>query len=763
MKEEFLTKLKNGEYISKKLFTLLEQNDRDSIPFDFDLEKYNELILDKEYIKYKDYFEKMYDNVESGIRLDEHQIKAILADEDYSLIIAGAGTGKTTTMASKVKYLVDIKKVDPKKIVVMSFTKKATEELEQRIVYDFNIPATVTTFHSLGYMHIKDIFNDRKCYVVDSNTCNDIFLNYFKEKIFPFKNKIQEIISIFPKDIFSKKFIFSKNFLENYTNYDSFDEYFKFYKKSRIEKALKDNNLKQIIEKKKFEGLKNDEYIYTLKKEIVKSRGEAIIANYLLCNGIEYEYEKIFPEMMAENTIYKPDFTLNFNGVNVYLEYFGLSEYDDCKFNKYKKEKKKKLDYHRNNNTNFIAIDYLQDSELEEVLEKELLKKGFKINPKSDVEIYEIILDGNRLAELYSYKDFLFDIIKLIKKSSYRLGYKSHILNYINDYCSEEEKVICEKQLYYIEDFYEYYQSYLENNPNERGFDFSDMIFYANEYLDKSTSDRLKFEYLIIDEYQDISQERYVFTKNVADKNNAKVVAVGDDWQSIYGFTGSKIDYIYNFEKFFPGAKILEVLKTYRNCQTLIDYSGEFIMRNSNQIEKELISAKKFDISNPIEFVLFDQGNEFEGIKKIIKKIHLNNPNDRILILSRENKDIMAVFNDSEFIDSVGTKIIFSKFDDVKIDGMTIHKSKGLTADQVIVIGLDKKFPHENSEKYWLARLFVSKDIKEAIEYPEERRVFYVALTRTKNKVYLLVNKNQKKRSPFVDEIYRIAYNYYRD
>lgn len=126
----------------------------------------------------------MYKEIDDSVKLDKEQIKAILADEKYSLIIAGAGTGKNTTMASKVKYLVDIKKVDPSKILVMSYTKKATEELDSRINDDFNIPV-VTTFHNLAYTYIRKIFYDRKCYVVDNNLKNQIFLDHFKEKIFP--------------------------------------------------------------------------------------------------------------------------------------------------------------------------------------------------------------------------------------------------------------------------------------------------------------------------------------------------------------------------------------------------------------------------------------------------------------------------------------------------------------------------------------------------------------------------------------------------
>ena len=164
----FLDKLKNNEYISKLIFL----NAKDDVPKNFDLDNYNNLVLNNLYLKYQDYFRTMYKDIDDNIKLDEEQIKTILADEDYSLIIAGAGTGKTTTMVSKVKYLIEIKNVDPSKILVMSYTKKACQELEKRLVYDFNLEVDIKTFHSLGYDIIKKVYSKNIPYVVDDNLKN---------------------------------------------------------------------------------------------------------------------------------------------------------------------------------------------------------------------------------------------------------------------------------------------------------------------------------------------------------------------------------------------------------------------------------------------------------------------------------------------------------------------------------------------------------------------------------------------------------------
>jgi len=155
MIEEFIKKLNNKEYISNYLYIDVLQSNKLIIPEGFNITEYNEEILNRLYQQDKDYFDNLYQDIDDNIKLDEEQAKAILADEKYSLIIAGAGTGKTTTMAAKVKYLVEKKNVQPERILVISYTRKATEELEKRIVEDFNIPAHVTTFHSLGYEYNK--------------------------------------------------------------------------------------------------------------------------------------------------------------------------------------------------------------------------------------------------------------------------------------------------------------------------------------------------------------------------------------------------------------------------------------------------------------------------------------------------------------------------------------------------------------------------------------------------------------------------------
>ena len=743
MKEEFKRKVKNREYISNRLYQLVK-NDYPN----FDIEKYNNIILTFLSNKYKDYFKNMFKGIDDNIVLDDEQIRAILSDEDSALIIAGAGTGKTTTMTAKVKYLVDIKKVDPSKILVMSYTKKATQELEKRILGDFNIPAHITTFHSLGYEYIRNIFKNRKCSVVDFNDRETIFFDYFCE-IFKNKNKLNDILDTFNITVTNMQWVFSKWFLQNYENYNTYEELILEYKKYKINEVKSlPNGIKGYIDYW-VEKRINQENIITIQGELVKSASEAVIANFLYKNNILYSYEKIYTELMDNNKIYKPDFTIDIGGEEIYIEYFGL---DDEKYNKNKNEK---IKFHKEHNNKFIELDKTPLENIEKELSTKLQEFGIKLNKRSDEEIYSRILDNNKLSLIYPFKNFFYDVIDVIKESINRDNYQRIIKDYLEKLNSEKEQA--KKQYSYINEFYIYYQRQLYGAEIYK-FDYSDLLYYANKYIENlGINNDLNFEYIIIDEYQDISQFKYELTKKTVDRNHAKIYAVGDDWQSIYSFSGSRIEYIYNFKDYFKDAVIFRISRTYRNSQELLNVSGEFVMRNPDQIKKYLESSKHLD--KPIEFIYFDNGQEYETLKDIILNIHKNNPTHNILVLGRTNAIIKRCFDTDYFNDELGTKISFIGYEDIDLEGMTIHKSKGLTFDEVIVIGLNKSFPSSDKEIYWITSLFRYPTINERIPYAEERRLFYVALTRTKNKVYLLVNRDEDKQSVFIREIKEISNN----
>ncbi len=708
-------------------------------------------------LELKKYFDNMFSDIDNNIKLDEDQISAITNENDYVLILAGAGTGKTTTMVGKVKYLVDIKKVDPSKILVISYTKKAVEELQDIINDKFNINADVTTFHSLAYKYVRKIFKDRKCDIVDYNIREEIFYE-FMNKLYK-EGKMYDLMNTFTSQTTNIKYFgYGEILYKNYYKYKSYDEYFYAFKKMKIEEAL-NVGIEKVVDELIAKKINYDEYITTIEGKLVKSAAEAIIANFLYKHGIDYEYEKEYTRLVADRKPYKPDFTLNLGGIPVYLEYFGL---DNEKYNRIK-EKKKEL--HNKYNNRFICLENIKLDEIESVLDVNLKQMGFIYRDRNYVEIYNQLLDNNKLTEVNKLKKLFYDTIGQIKENKNRSEYIKIVNECINK-CEDEELVKqYRKQFYYINEFYCYYSKKLINTDITR-FDYSDLMFYSNKYmLDKQFLNDLDYDYIIIDEYQDISDGEYTLARNTSNKSRAKVFAVGDDWQSIYSFRGSNISYITKFGNYFTNPTVLSIRKTYRNSQELVDIAGAFIKENADQISKDLISFKH--LLKPIHFVPYDdridginidESYEYEKLRELILKIHKVSPDHRVLILGRKNKMISKIFEyNKDFIDDLNTKVRIENIDDLELDAMTIHKSKGLTYDEVIIIGMNKNFPTEEIPKFWLMNLFKPQLPDEPIKFAEERRIFYVALTRTKNNVFIMYNRNTKNRSEFVDELMEIC------
>lgn len=285
------------------------------------------------------------------------------------------------------------------------------------------------------------------------------------------------------------------------------------------------------------------------------------------------------------------------------------------------------------------------------------------------------------------------------------------------------------------------YQSYLEDNQE---IDFNDMITLATSQVNNNGITK-KYQYIIIDEYQDTSLVRFQLIQSILNKCSANLMVVGDDFQSIYRFTGCDLSLFLDFSSYFNGAKIKRIENTYRNSQELITVAGNFVMRNKSQIPKNLRSKKHLE--KPIQIYYYhDIKKDFlPFLKSIYKKT-----NKPIMILGRNNRDIHKVLSNECKVTDSG-KIIIDSVPDLPIYYLTVHKSKGLEEENVVIINLieDKLgFPNNILDDKLLR--FVSLK-KETYAFAEERRLFYVALTRTKNEVYLYVPK--KKISPFVKEL----------
>ncbi len=361
----------------------------------------------------------------------------------------------------------------------------------------------------------------------------------------------------------------------------------------------------------------------------------------------------------------------------------------------------------------------------------EIVKKVEQILGKSSKKITN--------QDLIPLQKLCITFIKLMKCNNYNLEsfltFHKEIRKLINIKYYLKEKNI----LILIINIYRKYQQYLEEN-NE--MDFDDLISYATK-ITKSKKRIKKLKYIIIDEYQDTSYIRFRLINEIISKTKAHLLVVGDDFQSIYKFSGCDISLFLNFKDYFSpkSTKIMKLEHTYRNSQELITIAGKFIMKNKTQIKKCLTSNKH--LKRPIKII------KYRNIKEeFIKVIHSLPNKYQILVLGRNNKDVNMLLGKS--VTYKDNKIVVEK-EDKEITYMTIHKSKGLESDIVIIINLENNItslPSQIKEER-LIRLTVKN--KEKFPYAEERRLFYVALTRTKNEVYLLVP--QKNPSIFIEEL----------
>ena len=772
--------LNQDKYISESEYSdFVKAN---GIPYNIDTLKHrNDEFVNKKLEEYKTYFDNIFDGSGMNIHLDGEQRKIVLKDDDYCLINAGAGTGKSTTMAAKVKYLIDKLHINPKEIIMLSFTKKSSEDLDEKVNDILNLGVPVSTFHSLGMQFIR-LARTESVKVAGINEKKNIIKEYVAS-LFNDKKKLLKLLELF-KVTKDNKNGFVRGFVENAPMYDNFEKYFIDYKRRKYEKELKNGGIKNYIANR----LKSKTNLNTIDGELCKSIGEVNIANFLTIYNIDYEYERIFDERVDENRTYRPDFTIEYAGRKIYIEYFGMSNcFENNKLiqkrvEKYNRIKRKKEQYQKTHQEyDFINLDYENpDGKYIDVLKAELEKRGVILNKMTDDEIFDRMISNNPSAEFFKFSDLVIEFISILKNMlvddvDYIFEKRIRQISeeqFENKYYSDDNKVEAQcriEALKFLKEIYVFYQNQLAKNNL---IDYDDMINDSYKYIIKdlkNNNSNIQYKYVIVDEYQDITFQRFLFVKRLIEFFNAKLIAVGDDWQSIYSFAGSRLELFNQFSELYQ-KKIddLFLSTTYRYGQELVEISSEFLSVNKEQSRKSLRAVKL--LKDPVEIKEYSDSEE-KTIFEIVENIYKSNPDQMILILARTNKALHKLQKGEHFNKGINDVLVCKKYPDANIEAITMHRSKGLTADQVIVFGLqDNVFPSKGYKHSWIFEYFrldtfydvINIDgnsyhfIKEKFPYAEERRLFYVTLTRTKNKVYLVIPEKMKQVSQFVTEIKRL-------
>lgn len=705
--------------------------------------KKNQEFIAKHLISEKEYLDNILKKDDPTINLDEEQRTAVLADEDYTLIIAGAGAGKTTTIEAKVKYLIDKQDVDPNKILIVSFTKKATKELQDRCK-KLNLPVAISTFHSIA----NTIINKEQETKYQIATVDFMFTSIKK---FLLNNTNDEIFV-------KKVLLFFASYLEVPISEDNINLLFNKLNKddcttlrSDIAESLQELSKKQTRSK------------YTIQNEKVRSIEECKIANYLFINGIDYQYEPVY-KYGFNDTIkpYCPDFIIRQYNKEIYIEHFGISEdgtnnrFTEEELIQYKKHINDKIRLHKQHGTKLIYTfsKYKDGRNIVSHLKEELIKAGISLEPKNSKEIYNAILKNAEDKYFNKFIQLICIFISRFKTNNFPSSKFEEWKISLTDERTKLFVTICQQC----------YLAYMTALKNTNSIDFEDMINNATNVLDKmiNKGDKLPYDYILIDEYQDISLQRFDLCEKLSKCSDAKIIAVGDDWQSIFKFSGAKIELFTKFEEIMGYANILKITNTYRNSQQLIDIAGNFVMSNDEQIKKKLKSNKSLE--NPIVLMSFDDSYEKNEYNEGPRKRMMNTIEKSLDLIVKEKGEKQKVLLIGRYgfegylLDQYTNNFIYhngtlksKKYPYLQITYLTAHSSKGLGYDNVIimnakdaVLGFPSKIVDDSVMK------LVIKD-NEQYEFAEERRLFYVALTRTKNKVYIITPKY--KPSKFVLEL----------
>ncbi len=651
-----------------------------------------------------------------GRKLDRQQMFAIVKPSKNHLIIAGAGTGKTTTIIGKIKYLIKKYNYNPGEILVLSFTNASAAEMSERIHKETGLPIVASTFHKLGLEIIKSV--EGKVPKIYSKS-----VSYF----------VREQLKILMQNpVYLNKLceytLYHRSSLRLESDFSTHEEYLDYLKTNAPT---------------------------TIKGEIVKSYGEMDIANFLFQNHINYEYESSYKFDTNDEQYgqYHPDFYLP--DYDIYIEYFGInragevadyfkSRNGESASDTYKSSMEWKRKTHDEKQTTMVECYAYEKFEgnLLSNLEVKLSGIGVDLKPISSNELWSSISEENNnlfdgIIELFG------TVISLIKSNNYSFEFVGQLAsNHIDS----------NNNLYILSLIKPIFLAYNEVLAANNEIDFSDMINKATDYV--STGKYYNpYRYVIVDEYQDISKARFNLLRELRKSSFYELFCVGDDWQSIYRFAGSDINYIVDFEKYWGPTEIGRIETTYRFTNSLIDISSNFIMKNPRQIKKKIKGMSKderfslglingFTIKNSINFML----DSLDDLPK----------NSSVFFIGRYSFDVDLLKDNSAFnvwYDNVNSeiKVSYYKRKDLKMQFLTAHKSKGLQADYVFIINNKNSkmgFPskiHDSS----IMDLLLEK--AEVYPYAEERRLFYVALTRAKTKVFLLTINN--KESIFVEEL----------
>lgn len=676
-------------------------------------------------------YETFFDRIESQ-PLSAPQRKACVTNEDHTLVVAGAGTGKTSTLIGKAGYLLKAGLAQPENILMLAFGNKAAREMAERIserLPENGDKLKATTFHAFGNRIVAQSVGVKRSLTRFAEQDNE--LRQFIE------STLEAEISL--SDDYKTKLV--KYFVCYSTpgrceyDFNAIEEYQEFLQSCRL---------------------------ITLTGQWVKSVGELRVANYLYLYSVPFVYEKNYEINTAtiEHRQYKPDFYLP--GSKTYIEYLGVDRemrtapfIDQATYLEGLAWKRK---LHKQHNTRLEELYSYQLSE--GTLEDNILDILNRVGEPKVLRDTDTLLDELKKSSSSPWQGFIDLLLRFL--SLFKEGQFS-----FSDLLASPQRIDMGRTQAFITLFKPVYDAYEAHLKEQQEMDFSDMIAEATTALQEGLFHH-RYDYVLVDEFQDLSGGRGKLLKALlATRDNMRLFAVGDDWQAIYRFNGSDLRFFTRFDHQFSPAKMLPLDKSYRFNNRIHELSSTFVTRNPAQLKKEITThvqvehaaVQLLDIQEKIPDINLADRNQrkAEAYLQQIKRALARCQSRELRLNSTRRAPVMLIgryrLENMRDLKELDLKALMAEFPLLDIQYQTAHSSKGLEANYVLLLGLEKgSFPSakENDE---LIDLLLPE--QEPYLFAEERRLFYVAITRARHYVFMIFDSHNT--SAFVEEIARMG------
>ena len=615
--------------------------------------------------------------------LTQEQALAIVTDEDATLVLAGAGTGKTAIIVSKVADLVKNRAVSPDEILVLAFNNRAVAEIRARLPESL-AKTNVATFHKFGLDAIGAATSRKP--MVSALAESDHSLVKHMQKF------LDEMV------------------LDSRTSDRVVD--FLFYHAGPYKSVF------DFPDQREYDDYVRDVRLITLNGEHVKSYEELTIANFLARNGIAYRYEQPyeFETATADRRQYQPDFYLVNYGI--YIEHFALDKRGRAPriWVGYERGVEWKRRIHSQHQTSLIETYSWQHQAnvLLETLQRNLESRGVDFRPLPANDLLERLRGTLTYSWLATFCATFLNHFKTQRLT---------IDDLRENALEREEQPRHNTFLDIFEIVSEHYANLLNQ---QKKIDFHDMINAATDHIQAGRWTP-SFNYVLVDEFQDVSSGRIALLQALK-REATSYFLVGDDWQSIYRFAGSDVTLLKDCDKYLGHVERRTVSQTFRFGDGIQRVSTEFVTRNPDQTQRQM-RANSMARNDGVTVV--GASDHSSGLQVALNRVSgaIGSRPCNILVLGR--------YRDSEHdLNNITVP------DNLKLEFSTVHAAKGREADYVVVLDLvaaRRGFP-SGMEDDPLLELVLPQTSVETYEYAEERRLFYVAVTRARYGAFLVTN-----------------------